>query len=55
LPAVTDEWEKSEVWKKLKAVQQGQTYPFNGQLALGFGPIGKAYGIDAIVKAVKKP
>lgn len=55
LPAVTDEWKKSEVWKQLKAVQQGQTYPFNGQLALGFGPIGKAYGIDAILKAIKQP
>lgn len=52
LPAVTDEWSKSEVWKKLKAVQSGQTYRFNGQLALGFGPIGKAYGIDAIVQAL---
>ncbi|RXZ82342.1 ABC transporter substrate-binding protein [Paenibacillaceae bacterium] len=53
LPALSDEWEKSEVWKKLKAAQQNQVYGLNGALALGFGPIGKTYGIEVITEALK--
>jgi iron complex transport system substrate-binding protein len=53
LPALSDEWEDSEVWKRLKAVQQNQVYALNGELALGFGPIGRTYGIEVITEALK--
>ncbi len=53
LPAVTDEWEKSEVWKRLKSVQNNHVYPINGELALGFGPIGHSYGIQAVLEALE--
>ncbi len=53
LPALTDEWESSQVWKKLKAVQNGHVYGFNGQIAFGFGPISKSYGVDEIGKALR--
>ncbi|MBP1975285.1 ABC transporter substrate-binding protein [Cohnella thailandensis] len=52
VPALTDEWEKSEVWKKLKAVQDGRVYGINGELALGYGPIGNSYGVQAIVDSL---
>ncbi len=54
MAAVSDEWEKSEVWKKLKAVESGQVYGFNGALGMGYGPIGQSYGIDAVVEALTK-
>lgn len=54
MAAVSDEWEKSEVWKKLKAVENGQVYGFNGALGMGYGPIGQSYGIDAVVEALTK-
>ena len=53
LAALTDEWQDSEVWKGLKAVKNNQVYPFNGELALGIGPIGQAYGIDTVIKALE--
>lgn len=54
MAAVSDEWEKSEVWKKLKAVESGQVYGFNGVLGMGYGPIGQSYGIDSVVEALTK-
>jgi iron complex transport system substrate-binding protein len=53
LPALSDEWEQSEVWKKLKAVQKGQVYGINGELAFGYGPISRSSGVEAIVDALK--
>lgn len=53
LPAIADQWSSTEVWKKLQAVANNQTYKFDGQLAFGFGPIGKSHGIDEIVKALE--
>ncbi|CAM4521550.1 iron complex transport system substrate-binding protein [Paenibacillus endophyticus] len=53
LAALSDEWEQSEVWKKLKAVQQNQVYAINGELAYGYGPISKINGLAAIVDALK--
>ncbi len=53
LAALTDEWQDSEVWKGLKAVKNNQVYPLNGELALGIGPIGQAYGIDTVIEAMK--
>jgi len=53
LPALTDDWQKSEVWKSLKAVKNNHVYGINGELALGIGPIGQTYGINALVNAVK--
>ncbi|AZN38998.1 ABC transporter substrate-binding protein [Paenibacillus albus] len=54
MPAVTDEWEKVGVWNKLKAVQNGHVYSVDGQLALGYGPIGNSYGVKAVVDALSK-
>ncbi|GAA3410674.1 ABC transporter substrate-binding protein [Paenibacillus hodogayensis] len=54
LPALTDEWEKSEVWKSLKAVKQNQVYAINGELAMGLGPIGQQYGLETLIKAMGK-
>ncbi|MDQ6421301.1 ABC transporter substrate-binding protein [Paenibacillus sp. LHD-117] len=54
MATLTDEWEKSEVWKKLKAVESGQTYGINGALAMGYGPIGNSYGIEAVLEALDK-
>lgn len=54
MAAVSDEWEKSEVWKKLKAVENGQVYGFNGALGMGYGPIGQSYGIDTVVEVLDK-
>ncbi|WP_260866139.1 ABC transporter substrate-binding protein [Paenibacillus xylanexedens] len=53
LPAVTDEWEKSEVWKGLKAVKNGQVYKINGQVAFGFGPVSKTYGVETITESLQ--
>lgn len=53
LPALTDEWQNSEVWKSLKAVKNNHVYALNGELALGIGPIGQTYGIDTVVNAMK--
>ncbi|MCM3759732.1 ABC transporter substrate-binding protein [Alkalihalobacillus oceani] len=53
MKALTDEWEDSAVWQGLKAVQNGQVYPINGELALGYGPIGQSYGIDEVIKALE--
>lgn len=53
LPALSDEWEQSEVWKKLKAVQKNQVYGINGELAYGYGPISRSSGVEAIVDALK--
>ncbi|WP_218094531.1 ABC transporter substrate-binding protein [Paenibacillus solanacearum] len=53
LPALADEWEKTDVWKTLKAVKNNQVYKIDGSLAYGYGPISRAYGVDAIVKALK--
>jgi iron complex transport system substrate-binding protein len=52
--ALTDEWQKSEVWKSLKAVKQNHVYSINGELALGLGPIGQMYGLEALIKAMGK-
>ncbi|WP_246132133.1 ABC transporter substrate-binding protein [Paenibacillus hemerocallicola] len=54
LAALTDEWEKSEVWKSLKAVKEKQVYALNGELAMGLGPIGQQYGLESIIKAMEK-
>ncbi|QNK56949.1 ABC transporter substrate-binding protein [Paenibacillus sp. PAMC21692] len=54
MAAVSDEWEKTEVWKGLKAVKNGQVYGFNGTLGMGYGPIGQSYGIDTVVEALDK-
>jgi iron complex transport system substrate-binding protein len=53
LPALADEWEKSEVWKALKAVKENHVYKIDGSIAYGFGPISRTYGTDAIVKGMK--
>lgn len=50
--SVTDEWEKTEVWKGLKAVQSEQVYSINGILAMGYGPLGQLYGIEAVRDAL---
>lgn len=52
--SLTDEWEKTEVWKSLKAVKSDQTYAINGALAMGYGPLGNTYGIEAVLKALDK-
>ncbi|WP_167278929.1 ABC transporter substrate-binding protein [Paenibacillus lupini] len=54
LPAATDQWENSEVWKKLKAVSNNHVYSINGELALGYGPIGNNYGVKAILDSLQK-
>ncbi|MCM3629586.1 ABC transporter substrate-binding protein [Paenibacillus glycanilyticus] len=54
LPAATDQWEDSEVWKKLKAVANNHVYSINGELALGYGPIGSSYGVKAVLEALQK-
>jgi len=53
-PSLSVEWEKSEVWKKLKAVKENHVYGFNGILGMGFGPIGQSYGVDSVVEALLK-
>ncbi|MBA2942893.1 ABC transporter substrate-binding protein [Paenibacillus sp. CGMCC 1.16610] len=53
LPALADEWEKSDVWKTLKAVKENHVYKIDGEVAYGFGPISRMFGTDAIVKALK--
>lgn len=53
LSAVTDEWEKSAVWKGLKAVKNGHVYKINGQVAFGFGPVSKSYGVEQITNSLK--
>jgi len=52
--SMTDEWEKTEVWKTLKAVKSGQTQAVNGALAMGYGPLGNTYGIEAVLEALDK-
>lgn len=49
IPTLTDEWEESEVWRGLKAVQNNHVYSINGELALGYGPIGITYGVQAVL------
>ncbi|MBD2870592.1 ABC transporter substrate-binding protein [Paenibacillus arenilitoris] len=51
--ALTDEWDDSAVWKSLKAVQSGQVYAIDGQLALSYGPIGNSYGVQAVLEALE--
>ncbi|WP_238178115.1 ABC transporter substrate-binding protein [Paenibacillus contaminans] len=53
LAALTDEWEKSQVWKSLKAVKNNHVYPINGELALGLGPIGQKYGLETVIEGMK--
>ncbi|MNO21308.1 putative ABC transporter substrate-binding lipoprotein YhfQ precursor [compost metagenome] len=52
--SMTDEWENTEVWNRLKAVQSGQTHAINGALAMGYGPLGNTYGIEAVLEALDK-
>jgi len=52
VPGVADEWKDTAVWKKLKAVQNGRVYEINGELALGYGPIGHSYGVQAVLEAL---
>ncbi|AIQ55429.1 ABC transporter substrate-binding protein [Paenibacillus sp. FSL R7-0331] len=52
--SITDEWEQTEVWKKLKAVESGQTYAVNGALAMGYGPLANTYGVEALLEALDK-
>ncbi|GLX70293.1 ABC transporter substrate-binding protein [Paenibacillus glycanilyticus] len=54
LPAATDQWKDSEVYKKLKAVANNHVYSINGELALGYGPIGNSYGVKAVLEALQK-
>lgn len=54
MAALTDEWEKNPVWSKLKAVQNNHVYGIDGQLALGYGPIGNSYGVKAVLEALSK-
>lgn len=54
LPALADEWEKSDVWKTLKAVKENHVYKINGSIAFGYGPISRTFGVNEIVKALKK-
>ncbi|MGO4370163.1 ABC transporter substrate-binding protein [Paenibacillus sp. 2TAB19] len=54
MAALSDEWEQSEVWKKLKAVQSNQVYAIDGELAFGYGPISRTNGTAAIAEALKK-
>lgn len=54
IPALTDEWDDSAVWSKLKSVQKDQLYAINGELALGYGPIGNTYGVNAVLAALDK-
>jgi len=53
VPALTDQWEDSEVWSRLKAVENNHVYAINGELALGYGPIGNSYGVDEVLKALE--
>ncbi|MDF2927707.1 MAG: transporter substrate-binding protein [Paenibacillaceae bacterium] len=52
IPALTDQWEGTAVWNMLKAVQNKHVYGINGELALGYGPIGNSYGVQAILEAL---
>ncbi|EJL40202.1 MULTISPECIES: ABC transporter substrate-binding protein [Brevibacillus] len=52
IPALTDEWDDTAVWSKLKAVQNKHVYGINGELALGYGPIGNMYGVKAVLEAL---
>ncbi|MFC4600881.1 ABC transporter substrate-binding protein [Cohnella hongkongensis] len=52
LPALSDEWRQSEVWAKLKAVQNDRVFDIDGQLALGYGPLGSSYGVQAVLDAL---
>lgn len=54
LPALTDDWEKSEVWKSLKAVKANQVYAVNGELSMGLGPIGQQYGLESLIQSMGK-
>ncbi|WP_020615013.1 ABC transporter substrate-binding protein [Paenibacillus daejeonensis] len=53
MPAEVDAWEDTATWKALAAVEQNQTYAFNGELALGYGPIGQTYGLQQIIEALE--
>ncbi len=52
LPALSDEWRQSGVWSKLTAVGNDHVYDIDGQLALGYGPLGHSYGVQAILDAL---
>lgn len=54
LGALTDEWENTQVWKNLNAVQNNRVYAINGELALGYGPIGNTYGVNAVIEALQQ-
>lgn len=51
--SIISEWEEMNVWNSLQAVEKGQVYEMNGELALGYGPIGQSYGLDQVVKALE--
>lgn len=51
-PAEIEAWKDSPVWANLKAVKQQRVYAFDGQLALGYGPIGQTYGIEQVLAAM---
>ncbi|XOQ12728.1 MAG: Fe3+-siderophore ABC transporter substrate-binding protein [Shouchella clausii] len=51
--SIISEWEETNVWNSLQAVEKGQVYEMNGELALGYGPIGQSYGLEQVVKALE--
>ncbi|BAD65501.1 Fe3+-siderophore ABC transporter substrate-binding protein [Shouchella clausii KSM-K16] len=51
--SIIHEWEETNVWNSLQAVEKGQVYEMNGELALGYGPIGQSYGLDQVVQALE--
>lgn len=53
LGALTDQWESSEVWKRLDAVKHNRVYRVDGSIVFGYGPVAQAYGIQEIVKALQ--
>jgi ABC-type Fe3+-hydroxamate transport system, periplasmic component len=53
IPALTDEWNDTAVWSKLKSVRNNHVYSINGELALGYGPIGQTYGVESVLEALK--
>lgn len=55
IPSLTDEWDDNAVWSRLNAVKNKHVYGIDGQLALGYGPIGQSYGLKAVLDALGKP
>lgn len=53
LAALTDEWEETNVWKQLKAVEAGHVYGINGEMALAYGPLSHLYGVKAVGDALR--